>query len=458
MQKIIHILGFSKGGSISRFFKFEEKKTSFKIEIVAGLTTFMTMAYVLAVQPSAMIGFGSATGLIDINGVLITKEAILIVTALVSATITFFMAIYANMPFALSTGMGINFILGALLQQGELSFGSMMGIILISGILFLILSIVGIRDVIVRMIPKNIKIAISCAIGFFIAYLGFKNTGIGVFTNGISLGNFRSPAVILAIAGLLIIAILTAYKIKGAILIGIISITLLGIPFGVTQLPAQLISVPHFDSVKNVMFNFEFTHLFTANGLILMFVAFFGDFFSTLGTVLGVGAKAGMLDENGNLPGIEKPFIVDAVGTVLGACSGCTTITTYVESSAGVEVGGKTGFTSVVVAVLFVFAAFFAPLFVIIPNAATGPALIFVGFLMIQGFQDIDFSNFTEAFGPFVMIMFTIFTGSIATGLSAGILSDIIIKVFTRKAKEIHIGMYVLAIPLIFYFLTSGLL
>lgn len=457
MQKIIKFLGFSQGGSISRFFKFEKNKTNFKIETVAGITTFMTMAYVLAVQPAALIGFSDTVSLVDSSNTLINKEAILITTAIISGLTTLFMAFYANMPFALSAGMGTNFILGALLQQGEISFGSIMSIVLISGIVFLFLSIVGIRDVIVQMIPKNIKIAISSAIGFFIAYLGFKNTGIGTFTNGIGLGDFRSPQVLLAVLGLLIIAVLTAYKVKGAILIGIFAITIIGIPFNVTQLPSQIVSVPDLDSVKNVMFNFDFSYIFTANGFILMFVAFFGDFFSTLGTVLGVGAKAGMLDEEGNLENIEKPFMVDAVGTCTGAFCGVTTVTTYVESSAGVEVGGKTGFTSVVVGLLFIISAFFAPLFVIIPDAATGPALIFVGFLMIQGFQDIDFSNFTEAFGPFVMIMFTIFTGSIATGLSAGILSDIAIKVLTNRAKEVHIGMYILAIPLILYFITSGL-
>lgn len=457
MRKTENFSGHSNGGPCSRFFKFKERKTNFKIETIAGLTTFMTMAYVLAVQPSALIGFGEATSLVDINGFLITKEAILITTALVSGLITLLMAFYANMPFALSAAMGTNFILGALLQQGDISFGSVMAIVLVSGLVFLFLSIVGIRDVIVRMIPKNIKIAISSAIGFFIAYLGFKNTGIGDFTDGIGLGNFRSPQVLLAVAGLLIIAILTAYEIKGAILIGIIAITILGIPFDVTKLPSQIVMIPKLDTVKNIVLNFDFSYLLTANGFILMFVAFFGDFFSTLGTVLGVGGKAGMLDEDGNLPGIEKPFVVDAIGTCVGACSGVTTVTTYVESSAGVEAGGKTGFTSVVVGILFILSAFFAPLFVIIPDAATGPALIFVGFLMIKGFKDIDFSDFTESFGPFIMIIFTIFTGSIASGLSAGILSDIIIKVFTGKGKEVHIGMYILAIPLIIYFVTSGL-
>ncbi len=456
MQKIKSLLSFSDTGVLSRFFKFEENETNFKIETLAGITTFMTMAYVLAVQPSAIVGFQGAS-VVDVNGVLITKEAILIMVAIVSGIITLLMAMYTNMPFALSTGMGSNFMFGALIQSGTISFGSAMAMTLTSGVVFLLLTIFGIRDVIVKMIPKNIKISISSAIGFFITYLGFKNSGIGNFTNGIGLGNFREPAILLAVAGLILIGVLTAYKVKGAILFGIVAITLIGIPLGVTQVPETLFSVPDVSTVSNIAFNFDFSQILTSQGIILMFVAFFGDFFSTLGTVLGVGAKAGMLDENGDLPDIDKPFMVDAVGTCVGAMAGCTTITTFVESSAGVEVGGKTGFTSVVVSILFFLSAFFAPLFVIIPDAATGPALIFVGFLMIQGFKDIDFSNFGDAFGPFVMIMFTIFTGSIASGLSAGIISDILIKVFTGRAKEVHIGMYILAIPLVIYFATSGL-
>ncbi|MFV0479578.1 MAG: NCS2 family permease [Anaerorhabdus sp.] len=441
---------------IESFFKFHEMGTSFKIELIAGITTFMTMAYVLAVQPSAIVGFGAEPGLVDINGVFISKEAILIVTALISALITLFMALYTNLPFALSTGMGSNFMFGAMLQGGEISFSAVMTMTLVSGIVFLILSIFGIRDLIVRMIPKNIKLAISTAIGFFIAYLGFKNTGIGNFSSGIGMGNFTDPAVFLAIAGLVIIAILTAYKIKGAILIGIVAITLLGIPFGVTTVPGALFKIPASESVSNVVFQFDFSTLFSFEAIVLMFIAFFGDFFSTLGTVLGVGAKAGMLDRDGNFPDIQKPFLVDAVGTVAGATLGCTTVTTYVESSAGVEAGGRTGFTALVVAVLFAITIFCAPLFLMIPDAATGPALIFVGFLMIKGFKEIDFDDFTESFGPFVMIMFTIFTGSIASGISAGIIAYILIKVATGKAKEVHPGMYVLAVPLLLYFITQS--
>ena len=438
---------------MEKFFKLSQRGTDLRTEIMAGLTTFMTMAYVLAVQPSAIVGFGSEPTITDVNGVVISKQAILIMCALISGLITLLMGFYSNFPFALSTGMGTNFLLGSMIQSGELSFGGAMSIILISGIIFVILSIFGIRDLIVRMIPRNIKVAISASIGFFIAYLGFSNAGIGSYDGGIGMGDFTQPSVILALLGLLIIAVLTAYKVRGAILYGIVAITLLGIPFGVTVLPERVFEVPSFSTVSNICFNFDFKNILTGGSIVLIFVAFFGDFFSTLGTVLGVAGKAKMLDENGNLPGIEKPFLVDAIGTVVGACTGNTTITTFVESSSGVEVGGRTGLTAIVTGLLFLVATFFSPLFVIIPDAATAPALIFVGFLMISGIAEVDFSDFSEAFGPFVMIVFTAFCGSIAAGIAAGILAHVFIKLLTGKFREIHPGMYVLCIPLVMYFI-----
>ena len=385
---------------------------------------------------------------------MITKEAILVTCALVSAVITLLMALYANMPFALSTGMGNNAMFGAMLIAGAISFGGIMSLILISGLIFLLLTVFGVRDLIVKTIPKNLKIAISTAIGFYIAYLGFNNSGIGTFTDGISQGDFKQPSVYLAIFGLILIAVLTARKVTGAILIGIVAVTLLGIPLGVTTVPDTLAKVPDFDGLGNLMFAFDFKEVLSFSAVPLIFVSFCGDFFSTLGTVLGVGAKAGMLDENGNLPNIQKPFLVDAIGTCVGACTGNTVVTTFVESSAGVEAGGRTGFASVITALIFGLMVFLSPLVLMIPNAATGPALIFVGFLMIQGIQNIDFSDFTEAFGPFVMIMFTIFTGSIAGGISAGIIAHGLIKLLTGRAKEVHPFLYVLCIPLILYFLS----
>ena len=301
---------------MEKLFKLSLRGTDKKTEIIAGLTTFMTMAYVLAVQPAAICG-GEAY-ITDVNGVVITKSAIMITCALVSGLITLLMAFYTNFPFALSTGMGSNFILGALIQSQALSFGAAMAITLISGIVFVLLTVFGLRDLIVRVIPKNIKIAISASIGFFIAYLGFKNCGIGSFENGIALGNLTDPAVLLAIGGLLLIIVLNALNVKGAILISIIATTLIGIPLGVTTLNG-VAAVPDFGELGNVMFNLDFKGVFTASGLILVFVCFFGDFFSTLGTVLAVANRANMLDENGNLPGIERPFLVDAIGTCIGA-------------------------------------------------------------------------------------------------------------------------------------------
>lgn len=438
---------------LEKFFRFSEKKTTLGTEIIAGLTTFMTMAYVLIVQPSAMIG--AAPEFIDCAGVLISKEAVMVLVALVSFVITLLMGLYANMPFALSCGMGSNFLLGTMVQNGELSFGSIMGIILISGIIFLALSIFGIRDLIVRMIPKNIKIAISSCIGFFIAYLGLKDAGICDFSAGLAMGDFTQMTTILSIVGLLLIAALTAYKVKGAILIGIVIITIIAIPLGITSAPSQIIAIPSIDNIGNLIFNISFEGVFTASGLILVFVAFFGDFFSTLGTVLGVGQKANMLDEKGNLPGIEKPFLVDAIGTCVGALFGCTTITTFVESTSGVEAGGRTGFTAVVTAICFFIAMFFAPLVMIIPTCATGPALVFVGFLMISGFKNIDFDDFTEAFGPFVMIMFGTFMASIAAGIAAGIIAHVFIKVITGNFKDVHPAMYILCVPLLLYFIVG---
>lgn len=440
---------------LSRFFNFAEKGTSFHIEVIAGLTTFMTMAYVLVTQPGAICGYGAEAYIIDSNGVMITKEAIMVSCAFISAIITILMGLYANLPFALSTGMGSNFMFGALIQSGSISFGGAMAITLVSGIIFVVLTKLGIRDLIVKAMPKNLKVAIGVAIGFYIAYLGFKNSGIGNFSSGISLGDFTEPRVYLALLGLVVIGILTVHQVKGAIMIGIIVITVLGIPLGVTTLPSSFAKIPDMNGIQNLLFSFDFKPLVTASCIPLVFIVFCGDFFSTLGTVLGCGAKAGMLDENGNFQNIEKPFLVDAIGTVVGACTGNTTITTYIESGAGVQAGGRTGLTAIVVAVCFLLSMFISPLVLIIPNAATGPALIFVGFLMIGGIKQIDFDQFDEAFGPFVMIMFTAFAGTIAGGISAGIIAHVLIKVACGKEKEVNLMLYILLVPLILYFIYA---
>ncbi|WP_382385432.1 NCS2 family permease [Ligilactobacillus acidipiscis] len=443
---------------LEKLFKLKERKTNVRTEFVAGLTTFMAMAYVLVVQPSSVMGFGTGQTFTDINGVVISRGALVVMTAFVSGLMTLIMGLYANLPFALSTGMGTNFVLGALIQSGKLSFGNSMVIVLISGIIFVILTVFGIRDVIVKAIPFNIKTSISVAIGFFITYLGFSNSGIGNFKDGIKLGNFSDPHVFLAILGLILIAIMTLHKVPGALLIGIIAITIIGIPFGVTKVPDHLFGVPTMSEISQLTFSFDFKGLVNGSSLVLIFIAFFGDFFSTLGTVLGVSEKANLLDKNGNLPDIQKPFLVDSIGTVLGGLLGCTSFGTFVESSAGVEAGGRTGLSSVSTAALFFVSIIISPSFLMIPDAATSPVLIFVGYSMISSIKNIDFGDFSEAFGPFVMIIFTAFAGGIAAGISAGILADVAVKTFSKQSgvkKKVHPIMYAMCLPLMVYFVFN---
>jgi AGZA family xanthine/uracil permease-like MFS transporter len=442
---------------MEKMFKLSERGTTVNREIVAGLTTFVTMVYVLVVQPAAMVGFGPDSVFIDSNGVAISKAALVVMCSLITSAVTLFMGFYANLPIALSTGMGVNFILGGLIQSGQFSFGWTMAVLLVSGIIFILVTVFGIRKLIVEMLPPNMKIAIAIAVGFFIAYLGFSNSGIAVFSNGLKLGNIKSAPVLLSLGALLLMGILTAFKVRGALLIGIISATIAGIPLGVTKLPASLVSLPVLSDVGNVFFNFDFKSLLAniSDALVWIFILFINDFFATVRCVMAVGVSTNMLDKNGDFPNIEKPFLVDAVGTVAGACAGCTTVTCYIESIAGIEEGGRTGLTAVTTGILFLICILFAPLFLMIPNAATGPALIFVGFSLLSSFTKMDFSDFKELFGPFIMIMLTTFTGDLASAVCAGVLADVIVKVCTGNFKKVHPVIYVVCIPMILYFVLK---
>lgn len=440
----------------NRFFHLEERGSTVKREVLAGITTFMTMAYVLAVQPSSICGFGPEAFITDINGVVISKSALLIMCALVSGIITLFMGLYANLPLALSTAMGSNFILGGLVSSGTYSFGWAMALLLCSGILFVLVTVLGVRKMVVDLLPKNLKIAIPTAVGFFITYLGFSNTGLAVFDGGLALGDFTQPSVLLSLITMVIMGVLTAYQVRGAILIGIIAGTVLAIPMGVAALPGALISLPDMSEVSNLLLCYDFDAVLAdiPGALVWIFILFTSDFFATFGALIAVGAQTNMLDENGNFPNIEKPFLVDAIGTVVGSGTGCTTISTFIESTIGVEAGGRTGLTAVVSGVLFLGCIFLSPLFLMIPTAVTGVALIFVGFSMLSGFTKLDFSDFKSCFGPFVMIMFGTFTGDIAAAISLGVLSDVVMKVLTGKAKTVHPVLYVLCIPLVLYFIV----
>ena len=448
--------------SIREFFKVKEHKTSVSKEFFAALTTFATMAYILAIQPSAIVGFG-ASSLTDVNGLVITKEAIMVACALISGITTIAMGFYANLPFALSTGMGNNFLFGAMIQSGAISFSGAMTITLLSGILFVVLTAFGVRDLIVRIIPKNLKIAIGISVGFFLLYLGFSNSGIGSFQNGIGLGDFSKPEVLLALGTIFLIVALETRKVKCGILIGIAVSTIAGIFLNSSHgVPITNIlgvtSLPNMNEVFNIAFQFNLAEIISLTSFPLIFVIFCGDFFSTLGTVLGVAKRVDLLDEDGNLPGIEKPFMIDAIGTTLGSCFGCTTVTTFVESATGVEAGARSGLSSVYVGILFLVSIFFAPLFISIPSAATGPALIYIGFLMISALKDLDYNDTTEFFGPFMAIVFCIFAGGISSGICMGVLSHIFIKVVSNKAKEIHVGLYFLAVCLVMYFVSNAIM
>ncbi|MBU5485864.1 NCS2 family permease [Clostridium sp. MSJ-11] len=426
---------------LESLFKLKERNTNAKTEIAAGITTFMTMAYILIVQPSFMKAAGMDVG------------AVTVVTALLSAVFSIFMGLYTNLPFALAPAMGSNaFFAFTLVAGGLATWQQGLGMTFISGIIFILLTIFGLREVIVKVIPKNVKIAIGAAIGFYIAQLGFKNGHLMLIADGsIKMGNLHDPKTLLTVIGILILVALMANKVKGDVLIGIILTTLIGIPMGITKIPDSFISMP--PSIAPIAFQLDILGALKWSFFPLMFTFFVGDFFSTLGTVLGVSAKAGLLDENGDLPGINKPFLVDAIATVVGAVMGSTVVTTYIESASGVEAGGRTGLTAISTGMCFLFTLFFTPIAAMIPAEATAPALILIGLLMISCVKDIDFSDFTEAFPAFATIIFTTFTSSISNGISIGIISYALTKIVSGRIKELNWGIFILCIPLVFYFI-----
>ena len=424
-------------GFFEKQFKLKENGTDVRTEIMAGLTTFMTMGYILAVNP----GMLSETGM-DWGGVFTA-------TALSAVIATLIMAFYANYPFALAPGMGLNaFFTYTVVFTMEKSWQFALTAVFLEGIIFIILSLFKVREAIFDAIPMNLKKAVSVGIGLFIALIGLTNAGIVVGGGGtiVSLGNLADStnlAPVLTIIGLVIMGILLALKVKGALLIGIIATTLIGIPMGITPMPDGFFQMP--PSMSKVMFQFEWGQIFTWEMLIVVFTFLFVDVFDTVGTLIGVASKAKMLDKDGKLPKVSQALFADAVGTVAGACLGTSTVTTYVESAAGVADGGRTGLTALSTAVMFALALFFAPIFFIIPGAATAPALILVGLFMMSPIKEIDLDDFTEAIPAFLTIIMMPFAYSIAEGIVFGMVSYVVLKVATGKSKDVSIVMYVLA-------------
>ena len=425
-----------------KFFQLTHNKTTVRTEILAGITTFMTMAYILAVNPAIL----SATGM--------DRNAIFTATALSALVATLVMALYAKLPFALAPGMGLNafFAFTVVLGMGH-SWQFALTAVFIEGLIFILLTAFNIRELIINSIPLNMKHAVSGGIGLFIAFIGLQNAGIIVNNDAVlvGLGSLKSPGALVAIAGVIITGVLLAKNVKGALLIGIFAATLLGIPAGLTKLPeVNLVSLP--PSLSPIFLQFEFHNIFTFDMLVVVFTFLFVDMFDTVGTLVGVSAKANMLTADGKVPRAKQALFADAVGTTVGAMLGTSTVTTYVESASGVAEGGRTGLTALTVAALFLLALFFAPLFLMIPQAATAPILFLVGLFMLSPILKLNLDDYTESIPAFFTIIMMPLSYSIAEGIVFGMLSYVLLKVLTGRYREVSPVMFVLAVLFILSF------
>ncbi len=437
---------------LEKFFHLEENGTTVRKEIVAGLTTFLTMAYILAVNP-------------NILGTVMDRSGVFVATALASAIATFIMAFLANYPIGLSAGLGLNAYFAYTVCLSELAdvenaFTIALTAVLVEGIIFVILSLFKAREQIINGIPANLKNGISAGIGLFVAFIGLQNAGIIINSDStlVDLGSFRSPSVDLALIGFLIILALVHYNVRGAVLIGILITWALGmvaeaVGWYVPDAAAGVASVfPDFsaglqlEGLANTAFKFNFawagSHL--VQFLAIVFSFLYVDLFDTIGTVVGVADKANLLDENGQLPRVGKVLMADAVGTCAGACLGTSTITSFVESSAGVAAGGRTGLTALTTGIMFLLSLLLSPIFLAIPGFATAPALLYVGMLMVSSIKKIDFEgDIADVAGAYMAFLMMSLAYSIATGIMFAIMTWVIIKVIERKAKEITPVMWV---------------
>jgi adenine/guanine/hypoxanthine permease len=420
---------------VEKIFHLQAHGTTVKREILAGLTTFLTMAYILAVNP----------GMLGIIGNGMTPGAVFTATAIASAIATIVMAFTANLPVALAPGMGLNafFAFTVVLGMGY-SWQLALTAVFLEGIVFVILSLFNVREAIINAIPMNLKKAVAVGIGLFIALIGFANAGIVVNDAGtiIGLGNLSNPSPLMALLGLVIIIILYSLKVPGSILIGILATTVISVVFGIAAVPPgwSLFSVP----AAPLLFQFDFSNIFSFQFFAVFFTFLFVDIFDTVGTLVGVATQANLIDKNGNIPRVKQALLSDAIGTVAGAALGTSTVTSYIESSAGVASGGRTGLTALTTGILFLVALVLSPLFLLVPTFATAPALIFVGFLMIAPVVEIDFKDPTEGIPAFLAIVMMPFAYSIAEGIVYGLLSYTLLKAVTGKLKEIPAVTWVL--------------
>ena len=419
---------------------FDPKQMKVKTELIAGMTTFLTMCYILAVNPTIL----ATTGM--------DKGALFTATAVASAIATFLLAFMAKLPFAQAPSMGLNaFFAFTLCQAMGLTWQQALAVLLVEGIIFLAITFLNIRDKILECIPKNLRFAISAGIGMFIAFIGLKNAGI-ITANAdtfVQLGKF-TPVSILGLISILLCGSLMARRVKGSLFIAIIISTLIGIPMGVTQFSDNWmpVSTPH--SIAPIFCQFDFTGFFTPKMFMVVFSLLLVNIFDTIGMVLGLVSKLGIKEnEKGEIPGVKEAMMSDAIGTTAGALLGSSTITTYVESASGVAEGGKSGLTSFFVGLMFILSIFLAPIFLLIPSAATSGALVMVGVLMIDSFKKIELEDISESFPAFITMITMVLCYSIADGICLGILSYVLIKMMVGKFKDLNLTLYILSVFLL---------
>ncbi|KYZ75220.1 guanine permease [Anaerosporomusa subterranea] len=450
---------------LEKLFALSARQTDVKTEVMAGITTFMTMAYILFVNPSIL----GAAGM--------DKNAVLLATAIGAGLVTIMMGVFVNYPIALAPGMGLNafYAFTVVLGMG-VSWQVALGAVFISGLIFILLTVTHIRQLLVEGMPASLKYAITVGIGLFITVVGLKLSGlmtirvslipptleklIASHGNGtpmhfetiIAMGNLADPPVLLAVFGLILTGVLMARRVSGAMLVGIFTTTLIGIAMGVVKIPAGFspVSIPDFSN--NAFFALDIAGALQMGLMTIIFTFTFVELFDTMGTLVGTATKAGLVDKDGKFPGIGKAMLVDATGVSLGAVLGTSTITAFVESAAGVGAGGRTGLTAVVCGILFMLALFFTPLAGLIPDAATAPALIIVGALMMESVKRIDFDDFTEALPAFLTIVIMPFTYSIANGISVGLVMYPLLKLVSGRAREVHWIVYLLAVLVVMRF------
>lgn len=420
---------------LKKLFGFDSTKTTIRTEIVAGITTFLTMSYILAVNPTM---FGELDGM--------PVGSVFTSTALAAIVGCLAMAFVGKLPFGLAPGMGLNafFVYSVCMGMGY-SWQFALTAVLIEGLIFIVLTLTNLREAIVNAIPMSLRNAIGAGIGLFIAFIGLKSAGVVVADGAtlVALGDVTSGSALLAFIGLVITGFMYSRNVPGAILLGIIITMVIGIPLGVTEFKG-IVSAP--ESIAPIFCQFEFDKIFSVDMLVVVFTFFFIDMFDTVGTLVGVCTKAKMMDENGNIYRVKQAFMADSIATTAGALLGTSTTTTYVESAAGVAQGGRSGLTALVVGGCFVIAMFFSPLFLSIPSAATAPALIIVGLLMAEQIKNVDFDDFSESIPAFVCMLMMPLTYSISNGILVGMITYVLMNMICGKFKKLSPAMYILAI------------